>query len=282
MLQSGRELSYYDLEPVVDFLGAGVSKASQGIHVHNFCELHYCLSGSGYFEVDDRIYSLKMGDMLFCNPNEVHGYVGSKEHNLELFYVAFHNRYLQEKDINFSSRGGVERIVHTARNTQKKLNICYTEMLEEYSRQMPGGMELIRLNLVRMMILMMRETLQTILPEVNPSNNPLKIQQLKLVDDMLAYLNENYASKISLDQLAKNVFMSPSYICKLFKQEIGESPINYLIRLRMEKARELLLTQTSYSIKKIACLVGYEDIYQFSKLFKKYYGVAPSYYRNQG
>ena len=155
-------------------------------------------------------------------------------------------------------------------------------MLEEYSRQMPGGTELIRLNLVRMMILMMRETLQTILPEVNPSNNPLKIQQLKLVDDMLAYLNENYASKISLDQLAKNVFMSPSYICKLFKQEIGESPINYLIRLRMEKARELLLTQTSYSIKKIACLVGYEDIYQFSKLFKKYYGVAPSYYRNQG
>ena len=76
--------------------------------------------------------------------------------------------------------------------------------------------------------------------------------------------------------------MSPSYICKIFKQEMGESPINYLIRIRMEKARNLLLQEEGYSVKEIACLVGYEDIYQFSKLFKKYYGVAPSYFRIQG
>ena len=224
-----------------------------------------------------------MGDMLFCNPNEVHGYVGSKEHNLELFYVAFHNLYFWKKETDFSNRGGgVERIVHTALDTRKKLNVCYMEMLEEYERQMPGSTDLIRLNLIRMMILMMRETFQTIITDTSPSVSPLKTQRTKLIEDILSYLNQNYASRISLEQIAKNVFMSPSYICKIFKQEMGESPINYLIRIRMEKARNLLLQEEGYSVKEIACLVGYEDIYQFSKLFKKYYGVAPSYFRIQG
>ena len=136
------------------------------------------------------------------------------------------------------------------------------EMLEEYERQMPGSTDLIRLNLIRMMILMMRETFQTIITDTSPSVSPLKTQRTKLIEDILSYLNQNYASRISLEQIAKNVFMSPSYICKIFKQE--------------------LLQEEGYSVKEIACLVGYEDIYQFSKLFKKYYGVAPSYFRIQG
>jgi YesN/AraC family two-component response regulator len=64
---------------------------------------------------------------------------------------------------------------------------------------------------------------------------------------------------------------------KLFKQETGESPINYLIKIRMEKAKELLVKE-ELSVKEIANSVGYQDAYHFSKLFKKYTGNSPSDY----
>ena len=72
------------------------------------------------------------------------------------------------------------------------------------------------------------------------------------------------------------MYLSPFYISKIFKSEMGESPIHYLIRVRMEKAKALLESGASLSIGEIAEKVGYEDAYHFSKLFKKTYGVSPS------
>jgi AraC-like DNA-binding protein len=65
------------------------------------------------------------------------------------------------------------------------------------------------------------------------------------------------------------------YISKIFKEETGDSPINYLIKIRLEKASFLLKKNKEISIKEISKLVGYEDAYYFSKLFKKYYDISP-------
>ena len=75
------------------------------------------------------------------------------------------------------------------------------------------------------------------------------------------------------------MYLSSYYISKLFKNETGDTPINYLIRLRMKKAGELLEEDPTLSIQTVAAAVGYEDAYHFSKLFKKYYGLSPLYYK---
>jgi YesN/AraC family two-component response regulator len=77
------------------------------------------------------------------------------------------------------------------------------------------------------------------------------------------------------------MYLSPVYISKIFKEETGESPINYLIKIRLEKAKEILLNENSGSIKSIANHVGYDDVYHFSKLFKKYYGISPLYFKKK-
>ena len=82
-----------------------------------------------------------------------------------------------------------------------------------------------------------------------------------------------------MDQIAQNMYLSSVYISKIFKEETGESPINYLISLRLEKAKDHLIASESISIKEIAHSVGYDDVYHFSKLFKKYYGLSPLNYR---
>uniref|UniRef100_UPI003FF055FD AraC family transcriptional regulator n=1 Tax=Eubacterium sp. TaxID=142586 RepID=UPI003FF055FD len=61
-----------------------------------------------------------------------------------------------------------------------------------------------------------------------------------VVKRIIAYMNENYSSHISLDQIAANMYLSPVYISKIFKEETGESPIRYLIKIRLEKAKEIL------------------------------------------
>lgn len=95
-----------------------------------------------------------------------------------------------------------------------------------------------------------------------------------------AYINENYQKDISLDDVSRMVDISPYYFSKLFKQEQGENFIEYLTKIRMQKARQLLKNQ-KYSIKEICAMCGYSDPNYFSRIFKKYEGVTPSEYRER-
>jgi YesN/AraC family two-component response regulator len=87
-------------------------------------------------------------------------------------------------------------------------------------------------------------------------------------------MKEHYSEAISLESLSKSAYLSPVYLSKIFKEETGDSPINYLINMRLNKAKELL-EEGDLSIKTIAKSVGYNDAYYFSKLFKKHFGVSP-------
>lgn len=79
-----------------------------------------------------------------------------------------------------------------------------------------------------------------------------------------------------MDQIAENMYLSPFYISKIFKSEMGDTPIRYLINIRLERAKILLENGDNGSIQEIAAMVGYDDAYHFSKLFKKRYGMSPS------
>ena len=86
---------------------------------------------------------------------------------------------------------------------------------------------------------------------------------------------------VLLDQIAENMYLSPFYISKIFKSETGDTPIRHLINIRLEKAKELLGDGYEGSIQEIAAIVGYDDAYHFSKLFKKHFGITPSQARKK-
>ena len=83
-----------------------------------------------------------------------------------------------------------------------------------------------------------------------------------------------------IDKKSKKVIIHKD-ISKIFKEETGEAPINYLIKMRLERARIQLESDNGQSIKAISNSVGYDDVYYFSKLFKKYYGMSPVHYRSK-
>lgn len=93
-----------------------------------------------------------------------------------------------------------------------------------------------------------------------------------------AYIGEHYSERITLQNVANQVYLSPQYFCELFKQEIGENFSDYLANFRIDISKKLL-RNIRYKIKDINEMVGYKDSKSFSKLFKKRVGISPIEYR---
>lgn len=98
------------------------------------------------------------------------------------------------------------------------------------------------------------------------------------VRSALEIIKYNYNNDLNIKALSDSLFLDSAYFSRLFKKRTGMSPKQYLLKIRMERAKELLLT-TDHSIKEIAATVGYNDPLYFSKLFYKAEGMAPSKYR---
>ncbi len=94
------------------------------------------------------------------------------------------------------------------------------------------------------------------------------------------YIEKNYREKISLESVARVVYLSESYISRIFHNETGQSFKEYLNRTRVEKSKQLL-EEESIRIADIAAEVGFEDQSYFTKVFKRYVGITPNHYRDR-
>ena len=105
-----------------------------------------------------------------------------------------------------------------------------------------------------------------------------KSEENPIIKKVCAYVDDNLAQNISLESAAEFVQVSSFYLSKLFKEEKGETFINYISDKRLEKSRQLL-AQTELSIKEITASVGYNDQNYYSRIFKSKYGISPKEYR---
>ena len=92
------------------------------------------------------------------------------------------------------------------------------------------------------------------------------------------YIKENFCNIVSLEEIANKCCVSKVYLCRLFKQYAGISPMAYVNKLKMNKAAFLLI-QSNSSIKQISLMLHYNNPYYFSEMFKKEYGISPKYFR---
>ena len=98
------------------------------------------------------------------------------------------------------------------------------------------------------------------------------------VQNMIRYLQENYAQGVTLQVLAREFGLNESYISSLIKKQTGKGFSEHLTEIRIQKAQELLRT-TNDRIETIAASVGYPDYYYFTKVYKKTTGISPAAYR---
>lgn len=100
-----------------------------------------------------------------------------------------------------------------------------------------------------------------------------------IVDQVRRKIEERYKEQISISTLAEEVYLTPTYLCVLFKQTTGSTINEYLTMTRLEKAKQLL-ADSNIKLYDVCYEVGYLSPSYFSRLFKKYVGISPSEYRN--
>lgn len=99
------------------------------------------------------------------------------------------------------------------------------------------------------------------------------------INAAVQYISEHYTETIELSRLARISGISEGHFCRAFKQHTHMRPIEYITHLRVEHAKDLLLSRSHFSITQIATKVGYADPTYFSKIFREKVGVSPDNYR---
>ncbi len=102
----------------------------------------------------------------------------------------------------------------------------------------------------------------------------------RIVEKTNLLINERFDQDLNLDDISKELHISPQYLSRLYKNETGENFIEKLTSVRIENAKKLM-AECRYSIKEICYMSGYSDPNYFSKLFKKHVGVSPTDYQRQ-
>ncbi|MFX3636594.1 MAG: AraC family transcriptional regulator [Candidatus Pristimantibacillus sp.] len=137
-----------------------------------------------------------------------------------------------------------------------------------------------------------RESLDQIMPSHNSMESTyveLAIKQIReereqrtwnVLDRAHTFIQERFQEDLSLEDVAEHVHLNPYYFSKVFKQQTGETFIDYVTRLRIERAKAFM-KDDQLSLKEVCYLVGYKDPNYFSRVFKKVTGVTPSEYRVQ-
>lgn len=99
-----------------------------------------------------------------------------------------------------------------------------------------------------------------------------------VVERVLSYINSNFNKDITLDILSEEVGLSPQYISRLFKEELGENFVDYFTKKRINFAKELLIPGGK-NIGEVSLIVGFGDVNYFCRVFKKVTGLTPKQYK---
>lgn len=275
------DITYSDLNPTLYFAGKRTVTESNSTHTHDAPELLIVLSGDMAVWIAGSTLKLTAGDIVCVRPRTPHRTVITQKDNPAIvFFTSFSDFHFKGMEPNCLEFPDNSPILHTDGIVRQDLtNLCFRMISERYNNQV-GQYFMQKAYLTQLLMTIIR---QIIAPPAQ-SCSPVTFEthhKTYVVSEIRQYLSIHYAEKISLDLIARNMYLSSAYISKIFKEETGETPINYLIKLRLERARIQLESDTQQSIKVISSSVGYEDVYHFSKLFKKYYGVSPIHYRSE-
>ena len=99
-----------------------------------------------------------------------------------------------------------------------------------------------------------------------------------IIDEIKEYIKLDYGENITLANIAKKFYINPYYLSQLFKKKTGNTFINFITKVRIENAKELL-SNGNLRIYEVANKIGYTEAKYFSKVFKKHVGCKPSKYR---
>lgn len=223
-------------------------------------------SGCVHYTSDGEEHIAQTGDIILYRPYEPQHYRYYLKDLPDVYSLHFSGSMVEEILDEYSIKTGCNlntKIEEAAR--------LYDEIIAELDQKDEHCMNLVRILTEKLLILISREN--------TPKNGRSKSLSAE-TEALVEYFKNNLSSNISIAEIADRTNMSVSGLNKLFKTRLGMSPKQYLIYLRIKRAKAML-TVSEISITDIAQTVGYKDALYFSRLFNSEVGMSPSDYRKQ-
>ncbi|MBD2861529.1 helix-turn-helix transcriptional regulator [Paenibacillus oceani] len=246
-------------------------------HFHSNYEIYYLLSGERNYFIDGHFYHVTQGDLVFIKKNAVHKTTTTGKHDHERVVLYFDQAALGNKqyllDDPHSPFNLDSPILSLNVHEQKYIEDLFYEIKEESSVRSLRHEEFMEALLIHLFIFSLRCSEKKLQQNENNEN----LLQTKIAE-VVQYINQHYHSRITLETLSKQFYISPYYLSRIFKKATGFSFVEYLTTVRIKEAQKML-RKTNMKVSDIAADVGFENISHFIKIFKKLSQCSPLQYR---
>ena len=248
----------------------------QSTHTHDYFQIWYIVKGTCKHRIDNHKFHLYRGDMIFIPPFSFHSmyeasddlYVIGIDFSEDLFSESEtdHLIMLQAIDPLFFRMDRKSPILTTGNNMESSI----ISLFHEYEEKRVFYDIIIKNTLANLMIDLVR---------TNHRNHDRYLSRNEhLITDTIKYIHSNYNVKITIPELCKRAGMSERLLSSTFKAVTGKTIMEYIIDLKIAKAKQLL-NETDMQVIDISYELGFTDCSYFNKLFKKYVGISPNAYR---
>lgn len=251
------------------------------MHSHDFFEINIVTNGFGVHYVNNKRTDVHSGSVFFIPKNVYHGYVNLGE--LKIFHIILPDAFFEvygdilKNASDFSKLFGLPAAESPAAKELVLDRIRYMSVYKDIKEIMNFSKNNVTCNLLQstsVCHLILKLCLYRKEKRVKEKNN----LYVSLIIDSIHYMEDNLSRKITIDDICKKFYISKSTFIRVFTKYTCYSPISYLTKLRIEKAKQLL-SETENSVTDIALDCGFFDSSHLERYFKRNENTTPNYYR---
>lgn len=249
---------------------------------HADTEIIFVHSGSANFHIDYTRFSSEAGDIILLRPNAMHSIHPQKNQKQLSTTLLFHLDMLGQSSISAPSvsylqplQNNILKFIPVIKKNNEgyeEIKRCLFELFDIHYKKETFFELMINAKLNELLFLLFKFNYV-----VKKNTNDLYKKNEK-IREIVDYIHTNYNKNITVDKLAQIMGYSKTHFMTVFKQQTGSSCIDFLIQTRLRMAKDLL-SNSNLTIVEIANEVGFTNLSNFNRQFKKYFNTTPSQYR---
>lgn len=258
----------------VDFMEIAFIDNEEGFikenHIHEWHDISFVMKGSITYEIEGNVYEVSEGDVVIVPPRKYHKEICDPKGDFEVLFVCVSFKK-NSKVFDISKYFRFPSVIKIS--NLKEMYDIFEDILKEVTYRQEGYLLKINAQIYNLLVAIFRNE-NCINNKIDSIKRISNFRKKKTADEIKQYIEMNYNKKISLDKLSKIFFLSPQYISALFSKQTGYTPIEYLNKIRIEKAKKLFVAGET-NISKVAQEVGFGDIHYFYKVFRQFERKTP-------
>lgn len=250
-------------------------------HIHGQLELYYLFSGERHYFIKDRTHTIHEGSLVAIPGNEVHKTSDTGIPNHERIVLYFQPDYFrpfapEEAELLLTPFRGDSPVLRLSSSEKLIAEQLLYGLLHELQEQDPGSEIAVRQAAVSVLLLAARHRLRA---EAEPAAEEISPAAQKVMETA-RYITAHYHEPLTLGELSRQFYVSPSYLSRSFRKHTGFGLVEYIGITRVKEAQRLL-RETDERVTDIAGSVGFESLSHFEKVFKSFAKQSPRSYRSQ-